>query len=65
MSFVFLHEVFDLAHSGKSATIRESNHGSGLYVWSIMRSTMYQKPYFVSWNWRIENKFCSMWGQLY
>ena len=34
-----------LKHSGKSATIRESNHGS-VYVRSIKRSTMYQKAPF-------------------
>ena len=30
-------------HLGKSATIRESNHGSGVHVKYIMRSTMYPK----------------------
>ena len=31
-------------HSGKSATIRESNHDSGVpYVRSLTRKTMYQK----------------------
>ena len=43
-------------HSGKSATIRESNHGSGVckahyalyYIYTI-------KLHFVSRNWRMEN----------
>ena len=34
-------------HSGKSATVRKSNHGS-VYVRSIMRSTLYQKAPFCS-----------------
>ena len=39
----------DLYHSGKSATIRESNHYMArVYVRSIMRSTMYQKAPFCS-----------------
>ena len=33
------------AHSGKSATIRESNHSS-VFAKSITRSTMYQKAPF-------------------
>ena len=38
--------VLMIQHSGKSATIRDSNHGS-VYVRSIMRSTMYMY-YFCS-----------------
>ena len=37
-----------VTHSGMSANIRESNHGSGVHVRSIMRSTMYQKAPFCS-----------------
>ena len=39
--------VLMIKHSGKSAIIRDSNHGS-VYVRSIMRSTMYKKAPFCS-----------------
>ena len=45
-----------LAHSGKSATIPESNHGSG--VFKEHYSAKYYVPkklHFVSQNWRMEN----------
>ena len=34
------------AHSGKSVTIRESNHASSVYIRSITRRTTYQKAQF-------------------
>ena len=46
-----------LGHLGKSATIRESNHGS-VYVRSFTRSTMYQKAETGVWK-------ISIWVQLY
>ena len=36
-----------------------------VYVRSITRSTVYQNLHFVSQNWRMENKSCSNWVQLF
>ena len=46
-------------YSGKSATIRESNYGSGVcrehYALRVVLCTCTKKLHFVSRNWRVEN----------
>ena len=52
-------------HIRESPPQFENRNMARVYIRSITRSTMYQKLYFVSRNWRMENEFCSMWVQLY
>ena len=44
-------------HSGKSAIIRESNHGSGVCKEHYAKYFVPKSIHFVSRNWRMENKF--------
>ena len=69
VSKFFIHVVLvsriEIQHSGKSATIREKNHGSGVCKGALHVVLCTKKFHFVSRNWRKENKFCSMWVQLF
>ena len=53
-------------HLGNSPPPQFENRIMALvYVKSITHSTMYKKLQFDSQHWRMVNKFCSMWVQLY